>query len=216
MDSGVLLERLLYLVPMVLSLTVHECAHAWSAFRLGDDTASRLGRLTLNPLAHIDPLGTLLLPLLGVPFGWARPVPVDPTRFTRRVSLRTGWALTAAAGPLSNLLLALACAVAIGLMHRLAPERLAGGGADVALLGIALRMNVNLALFNLLPVPPLDGSRIAERLLPTRLEQAWRRFAAASPLLLLAVFAFGGSILAGPSAFALRLLGRLVGAVAGA
>src|SRR5262249_40137549 len=101
-----LLERILYLIPMVLSLTVHEWAHAYPGFRLGDDTAAREGRLTLNPLPHMDPIGTFLLPLLKVPFGWAKPVPVNPLRFRRDVTMRTGMMITAAAGPLSNLALA--------------------------------------------------------------------------------------------------------------
>src|SRR5574340_1315088 len=90
---------LMMLIPLVLSLSVHEFAHAWSAWKLGDDTADRMGRLTLNPIAHVDPIGTLLLPLLGVPFGWARPVPVNPARFRRNVNMNTGMAMTAAAGP---------------------------------------------------------------------------------------------------------------------
>ena len=84
-----ILDRLRIWVPLVLSLSVHEWAHAWSAWRLGDDTAARMGRMTVNPLAHIDPVGTLLLPLLGVPFGWAKPVPVNPARFRRDIHMRT-------------------------------------------------------------------------------------------------------------------------------
>lgn len=215
MDSSVLLSRLLYVVPMLLSLTVHEYAHAWSAFRLGDDTASRQGRLTLNPLAHIDPLGSLLLPLMGIPFGWARPVPVDPLRFTRKMSMRSGMALTAAAGPASNLTLALLCAVGIGLLGRFAPDRFADDGVEVALLEMALQINVGLSLFNLLPVPPLDGSRIAERLVPARFQGAWDTFARASPFLLVAVFVLGGRLLAGPRSFAFNLLDRVIAGVAG-
>ena len=100
-----------YLVPMLLSLTVHEYCHARVAYWLGDDTASSQGRLTLNPLAHADPIGTFLMPIVaqlagGLPLiGWARPVPVSPHRFTRNVSMHTGMALTAVAGPLSNLIL---------------------------------------------------------------------------------------------------------------
>ena len=109
------------LIPLLLSLTVHEWAHAWSAYRLGDDTASMQGRLTLNPIAHIDPVGTLVLPLLGIPFGWAKPVPVNPTRFRRGVNMSTGMIITAAAGPLSNVVLALLSAVAFGLIARFSP-----------------------------------------------------------------------------------------------
>src|SRR5271157_1843260 len=104
-DEQTILARLTFLVPLILSLSVHEWAHAWAAWRLGDDTARLLGRMTLNPLAHIDPLGTVLLPLLGVPFGWAKPVPVNPLRF-RGVSMSIGMLLTAAAGPISNIVLA--------------------------------------------------------------------------------------------------------------
>src|SRR3954463_6036373 len=99
---------------MVLSLSVHECAHAWVAYRLGDDTAQKQGRLSLSPVTHIDPIGTLLIPAVSVLFaggfgfiGWARPTPVTPTRFRPTVPMRTGMALVAAAGPLSNLVLAL-------------------------------------------------------------------------------------------------------------
>src|SRR5690242_8681998 len=104
---------------MVLSLSVHECAHAWVAYRLGDDTAERQGRLSLSPVTHVDPVGTLLIPALnlilagGFGFiGWARPTPVTPSRFRPTVPLRMGMALVAAAGPLSNLLLSV---VALGL-----------------------------------------------------------------------------------------------------
>src|SRR5215468_292941 len=113
-----LLNRLMYVPILILSLTVHEWAHAYSAFRLGDDTAARQGRLTLNPLPHIDPFGTILCPLLGVPFGWAKPVPVVPSRFRRDVNMRTGMMITAAAGPLSNLALAVVCTVLYGLLLR--------------------------------------------------------------------------------------------------
>ncbi len=201
------------LIPLVLSLSVHEFAHAWSAYRLGDDTASRAGRLTLNPLAHIDPIGTLLLPLLGVPFGWARPVPVDPARFRRGLKMGTGMAITAAAGPISNLLLAVAGAVAWALLFRFWPELMLSGLGIRPLLEVVIFLNVNLALFNLLPVPPLDGSRIADAFVPRSLRPAWERVMAFSPFLLLAVFFFAGRIIAGPSSFVLGLLQRLVTAL---
>src|SRR5438046_1465283 len=99
MDPQYLAERVMYLIPLILSLTVHECAHGVVALMLGDDTAQKQGRLTLNPIVHIDPLGTFLLPLLGVPFGWAKPVPVNAARFRRGVSPSWGMMVTALAGP---------------------------------------------------------------------------------------------------------------------
>ena len=215
MDSQLLLERAMLLIPLVLSLTVHEFAHAWSAWLLGDDTAERQGRLTLNPVAHIDPLGTLLLPLLGIPFGWARPVPVDPTRFRRDVHMSTGMMITAAAGPLSNLLLALIGSVSFGLTLRWAPEfMLANRGLQLFLMSIVMT-NVVLALFNMLPIPPLDGSRVVEGLLPYRMREPWQRFLALGPFLLLGVFFFGGRLIAGPSNYLQGLLFRLIAGLSG-
>ncbi|MFZ5477320.1 MAG: site-2 protease family protein [Myxococcota bacterium] len=159
-----LVERVVLFVPMLLSLAVHEWAHAWTAFRLGDDTAKHMGRMTLDPFAHVDPLGTIALPLLGIPVAWAKPVPVEPLRFRQDVSQRFGLLLVAAAGPLSNLVLALACAGALAV---LAGTALAGVLAQTVLL------NVMLAAFNLLPVPPLDGSRVVDGVVPDALRPAW-------------------------------------------
>lgn len=205
---------LMMLIPLVLSLSVHEFAHAWSAWRLGDDSAQRAGRLTLNPIAHVDPIGTLLLPMLGIPFGWARPVPIDPSRFRRGVKMSTGVAMTAAAGPISNLVMAVMATTAIALLARFAPQLLADGGGLDELLQIMVFLNVNLALFNLIPVPPLDGSRVVDGLMPLRLRPQWERVAGLAPFLLVAVFVFAGRIIAGPSNFVLGLLGQLARAIA--
>lgn len=174
MDLAKLVRDLsLTLIPFVLSLTVHEYAHAWVAHRLGDDTAKEQGRLTLNPQSHIDPLGTLLIPALGVLFGgvsfiaWAKPVPYRPERFREGVNRRLGAAMVAAAGPLSNLVLAtVSLAVLAGLARANVPlQREVQDGAryvlretPLALLLIAMfTRNIALAVFNLLPIPPLDG-----------------------------------------------------------
>lgn len=187
MDEKWLLEALLRVIPLVLSLSVHEWAHAYSAFRLGDDTAERQGRLTLNPIPHIDPIGTLLLPLIGVPFGWARPVPVNPLRFTRKLRMRTGMMITAAAGPFSNVVLALVCVVALGLLWRFEVQN----EAVSVLLKNGFFINVLLAFFNMLPIPPLDGSRIADGVMPERLRAGWERFGQYAPLVLIGVILLG-------------------------
>lgn len=187
MDPADLLQRFMLLIPLVLSLTVHEWAHAYSAFRLGDDTAARLGRLTLNPIPHIDPIGTILLPMLGVPFGWAKPVPVNPARFDPKVHMSTGMMITAAAGPFSNVVLAIACVLVFGALLRLAPEFVGSEQSVSKLLMYGFQINIALAVFNMLPVPPLDGSRVADGLMPRRLRPAWEKFASFGPLALLAV-----------------------------
>jgi Zn-dependent protease len=210
------------LIPLILSLSVHEYAHAWSAQKLGDDTASRAGRLTLNPLSHIDPFGTLVLPLIllisgtGFMFGWAKPVPVNPARFRRGVHMGRGMAWTAGAGPLSNLLLSLLAAVTFGLLGRYAPAALASGGGVRELLENILVVNLALALFNLIPVPPLDGSRIVDGYMPLRFRAGWERVTALAPFLLLAVFIFGGRLIAGPFSYLFGLLANLVNFISAA
>ena len=211
-----LLAGVKILIPLILSLSVHEFAHAWSAWRLGDDTASRAGRLTLNPLVHLDPIGTVLLPLLGIPFGWARPVPINPARFRRGVRMSTGIALTAAAGPLANVVLAVVCTVAFGLLIRFQPQLAMPGSGTRELLLIMIQLNVALAVFNMIPIPPLDGSRVVDGLLPLRFRPAWDGFTRFAPFLLIAVFIGARYIMAGPMGAAYGILDRLLDVVAGA
>jgi len=161
----------IYLVCLVLSIAVHEYFHALVAHRLGDPTPAAEGRLTLNPLAHADPIGTLAMPLIAglwhLPLlGWGKPVPTQPRHYTRKVTMRGGMALVAVAGPLGNLVLAVAVLlIAAGLS-------LAGVlHAQVAqLLHIMLALNVLLMVFNLIPLHPLDGGKILAAFLPPRLE----------------------------------------------
>jgi Zn-dependent protease len=168
MQDEVVIRVIVTVVAMILSLTVHEWAHAFAAKRLGDNTAEREGRLTLNPLSHIDPIGTVVFPALGAAlggflFGWAKPVPFRPGAFRRDISVRTGIFWVSAAGPLSNLVLAVVCAAGLKLLLVTAGAgALATGSLSglTMLLQAGLGLNVVLALFNLLPVPPLDGHKI--------------------------------------------------------
>ncbi len=155
-------NRLVTLMILFLtSMPIHEWAHAWAAFQLGDDTAARRGRLTVNPLAHLDPMGTLSLVIFG--FGWGKPVPVNPYRL--RGDVRRNHALVSIAGPISNLVLAMLAAVPF----RLGWLRLYGGASGINLQSILMQfisINLALMLFNLIPFPPLDGSRVLAWLLP--------------------------------------------------
>ena len=183
-------------VALLFSLSVHEASHATTAYWLEDDTAARLGRMTLNPLAHMDLLGTFVFPLLGMatgfPFiGWAKPVPVDSRKLTRRFTQRGGVAIVSAAGPASNLLLAVIFLAVLLLLVKLVAlppalelnvfthalllrrveslQALQLGSAmtlALALTGRLVLINIGLALFNLLPMGPLDGSGILRGLLP--------------------------------------------------
>ena len=159
---------LLIIPGLLLALIIHELAHGWVAWKLGDPTAKNSGRLTLNPLAHLDLAGTAMLLLIG--FGWAKPVPVNMSNFKKP---RRDMALTALAGPASNFLLALTGALLWGLVIRFAPESTEAGLGffDVMSMGLMYFMliNIGLGLFNLIPIPPLDGSNIVACLLPPAL-----------------------------------------------
>jgi Zn-dependent protease len=152
-------------VVLLFSLSVHESAHGWMAWKLGDETAMRLGRVSLNPIVHIDPIGTLLFPLIqiftSVPLlGWAKPTPYNPANFRRDVTMRTGHVLVAAAGPVSNFLLALVfTALLAGFVRGGVIQR--QDSFLLALMSRGIELNVLLALFNLVPIPPLDGSKVA-------------------------------------------------------
>ena len=154
-------------------LPIHEYAHAWMAKRQGDDTALYSGRLTLNPVSHIDPIGALLLFFTG--FGWAKPVPVNPLRFKKQ---RKGMALTALAGPVSNLICAFVGFVALkiltntNLFNEMLVEYVLDDNYMFLLFDILyyfVIINIGLAIFNLIPIPPLDGSRILNAVLPDRI-----------------------------------------------
>lgn len=170
-------------VALLAAVTVHEYAHAYVADRLGDPTPRAAGRLTLNPLAHLDLVGTLLILLVG--FGWAKPVPITPTNFR---NWRRDTVIVAAAGPLANvtLLFALGIPFKLGLLHAYAIE----AGAISAVLLTMMRINAMLAVFNLIPIPPLDGSKILLGVLPPEQAVGYARVQMYGPFLLLFLLMF--------------------------
>lgn len=155
---------LLRFFVLTISLTFHEAAHAWVAYRLGDDTAKRMGRLSLNPLVHMDPLGSLMI-FGKMPIGWAKPVPVDPRNIRNP---RSGMPLVAFAGPLSNLILALVASV----LYFFLANSIMGSGWYL-MLSAFISVNLSLAIFNLLPIMPLDGSKIVTVFMPDKAADAF-------------------------------------------
>ena len=173
-----------FIIAILLGITVHEFMHAYAATRLGDDTARLMGRLSLNPMAHLDPFGTLLIVLAG--FGYGKPVPFNESRL--RAAL--GVSAVALAGPLANLVLAFVCAL---------PLRFGGvdplGGVYTEVLSQIVLWNCVLAVFNLIPIPPLDGANVVYGLLPPQQKYTWRSFQQYGPILLLLLLFFGARIL---------------------
>ncbi len=183
-------------IVLLFSLTIHEMSHAFTADRLGDPTARALGRISLNPLVHADPIGTILFPFValvtGAPLiGWAKPVPVN----TRQLGHpRRDFVLVAAAGPASNLVLAFASALTLAVLP-VSPHTIDQPNVSVpvaALLAQAMRLNVLLAVFNMLPIPPLDGGNVLAGLLPPRMAIAFNQIRPYGFLLLYALILSGG------------------------
>ena len=205
------MQWLLLLPVLLISIVFHEVAHAWVARREGDDTAERLGRITLNPIPHLDPVGSLLVPIVlanlpgGFVFGWARPVPVD------RAKIRTGvWGdiRVSLAGIAVNLVLAVCfAAVLVPIAWIVEPSSPARPLVLVAYYGVVI--NLILAVFNLIPIPPLDGSHVLYYILPRRLRPVYRAIGPYGVLVLLGVMMFapgGFSLIMGPVNFLTDLL----------
>jgi Zn-dependent protease len=174
-------QFLVFLPAVLVALALHEAAHAYTADRLGDPTPRRLGRVTLNPLVHLDPMGTLLLAV--VHFGWGKPVPVDPRYFSQP---RRDMMLVALAGPLANIATAIIFALSLRLLdHTLTP--LVYAAIDALVL-----ISLLLAVFNLLPIPPLDGSKVLVGLLPDEWAQRYQRYSGPLSWGLMALVLIGG------------------------
>lgn len=182
--TTIFLGLLFTIATLAISISFHEAAHAWMALKLGDPTAKHLGRVSLNPFDHIDPIGTVILPIIliisGLPvFGWAKPTPFNPWNLQNP---KRDSALISLAGPLSNL----AIAIFVGLIFRV---------FHLQLLLAIIQLNLVLAIFNLIPIHPLDGFKVVGGLLPKNLYYEWIKLERYGTLILIALIFFGGSFL---------------------
>ena len=195
-----MLQIVILVAVLIMSVVVHEVAHAWQARREGDDTADRLGRITLNPLPHLDPLGSILIPGLlawqgGMIFGWAKPVPVNPLKYRQYVA---GDIRVSLAGIVSNLGLALLATLVAGVVVKV--DSIVGGTGGVAslllmTLDYAIYINLILAFFNLIPIPPLDGSHVVAHLLPRQLADGYRALGRYGLLIVMAMIFLAPGVL---------------------
>ena len=182
------IDTIFSIAALVMSVVIPEVSHGYAALSGGDQTAKLAGRLTLNPLKHLDPIGSFLVPLLtslaGFTFGWAKPVPYNPYNLRNK---RFGEALVATAGPLSNILIA----IIFGIIVRVsALYELPVSVAFLKIVGIIVLINIVLAIFNLVPIPPLDGSKILLSILPHHLSEPFRQWSERYGLILILVFIF--------------------------
>jgi Zn-dependent protease len=186
---------LITILVLTISLSFHEMAHAWAAYRLGDDTAALQGRLTMNPGAHLDPVGSVVFLLAGI--GWAKPVPINPSRFRREVPIKRGIMLTSLAGPTANLILA----VIASLLHAMTQVLAVWMGINTVLILLESLFfslyfaNTALAVFNLLPIPPLDGYKIFGSVLPNSLYYKVMSYERYIGMVFLLLVVFGGGFL---------------------
>jgi len=190
-------QALMRIIPALLCITIHELAHGFTAYKLGDRTAKDMGRLTLNPIKHIDPLGLLMM--LVMRFGWAKPVPVDMQNFKHP---KWYMAITALAGPVSNILLAVVMLMVFGLIV----SSLAGiavGAAIVEIFVNTIYISIALAVFNMLPLPPLDGSKVLFSLLPENAYDKLMRYERFGMIFLLV-------IVASQMIFGINIIGRII------
>ncbi|MHB1453682.1 MAG: site-2 protease family protein [Saccharofermentanales bacterium] len=193
-----IVELLIRVFVIIISLSIHEASHAYRAYKLGDDTAQRAGRLTLNPLAHLDPLGTVMMFIARV--GWAKPVPINPLLFTRAKTMKRGIVEVSLAGPVSNLILSFVSYFILNVIYFIdvlaAPDTETNSVVLVfmTIFQTMFQLNVFLAIFNLLPIPPLDGYKIFGSLLPGHLYYKLMDYERYIGIAFIAIIIFAGNI----------------------
>lgn len=213
MTTSIFSRILIWAVPVLFSIVIHEVAHGWMAYKLGDNTAKDMGRLTLNPLVHVDVMGTIILPLImivlgGPVFGWAKPVPFNPYNFHPHVNRKSGTMWVAISGPASNFAIAFVASFALVISRNFFsgfPPLLYV--SIVQLTQALVFINLILGFFNLIPLPPLDGSKILARFLPQRMEVQYLRLERYGMLILILILMTGGfsKLVLGPVTLLYRL-----------
>ena len=206
----------IWAIPVLFAITVHEASHAWVAYRCGDKTAYMLGRTSFNPVVHIDPIGTILVPILlfwmgGFVFGWAKPVPVI---YRNLKNQRRDPALVAAAGPISNLVMALMWGMLAKVAHQLYTVKLLWWGEPLYYMGLAgISINIVLAVLNFLPIPPLDGSKVLSAFLPAKVDHQYQKLEHYGLYILIFLMAFGvlGKIIMPFYSYIFQIIKNIIG-----
>ena len=191
-DTSKLLGLLLTIPGVLIAITFHEFAHAFAADKLGDETPRAQGRLTLNPLAHFDPFGTIMLLFAG--FGWGRPVQVNPRNYTRTMSMEKADAIVSIAGPAMNFILAILFTIIYCAIYKFAPISFAMsqiGSIITMIILYTISINIGLGIFNLIPLPPLDGSKVIKPILPYNAKTWFEQNEKIFELIFIALWAFG-------------------------
>ena len=176
-EAAVIIKYILIAIPILFAITLHEVAHGWVAKQNGDNTAASLGRLSINPIKHIDPVGTVIVPILllyffGAPFGWAKPVPVNWNKLNKP---KRDMALVALAGPAANLIMMIVWAIILKLADSMSAEWWNLSQSIIYIANIGILINAVIMILNLIPIPPLDGSRVVSSLIPDRWAAAYSR-----------------------------------------